>query len=938
MASKKDIKKKKDVTPPEKPKKMNKSAKRRLELEAKKAQRREEIAKNAKNLEQKKKVERKVERKKTVKKKITQVGEFFVPKKVMGTASSEDISPAKKPIGKFKRYSKNVVGKIGGLLSPFKWLFIVVGSLLLLVLIFVITVYLIWGQDLPDVRHLKDASFAETTTIYDREGNVLYRIFGDENRTYVSLEDINNNVIDATISIEDKFFYHHWGFDPIGIVRAQINNMQDDSNIQGASTITQQLAKNLYLSPEKSIDRKIKELILAMQIEWYYSKDEILEMYFNKIPYGSNAFGIEAASKTFFDKPSSELTLVEASILASLPKAPSKFSPYGSNRKELMGYCSIELCNAPDDPNYVWGRKDLVLQRMLEDEKISRVEFDSAWRDGFNVKFRDLKHTINSPHFVFFVKDYLEQKYGTEVVESGGLEVITTLDPGLQAAAERIITEQYESNVKKYGATNAALVSLDPKTGGVLAMVGSVNYWDESIDGQVNITTSLRQPGSSFKPLVYANAIENSGMGSGTLLGDYKTKFTDDYMPNNSDNTFKGRMTVRKALASSRNIPAIKAWYIGGEEQSMLDFLDRVGIHSLRKFKDEYNSNPDRKWDFSFGPAMAIGSGEVRLVDMAGAFASFANEGRFNPVNPILEVRDRDGNVLESYEDKSTQAMMPETAYIINSILSDIYSRPGGAWRNNLTITGQNVAAKTGTSNKKIGRTNYPNNLLTFGYTPTILSATWVGNSDGSQMYMTAWGVLGAAPINKAFLEYALKDKEMVEYTKPEGLIESGREFYPPNWDKNRYYDSKFKPLIRKDCTDEERAKDPVLCKTKEQQEKDDAAKKAAEEEEKKANEAVPERPLIHDDETLIPDVPTSPVEEPVAPEPVLVLPDVPGPVEIPATETEPTPSPEPEATAAEPERPLVTLESPAAYVPAAMAAADDLTPFFVSAPLGFAN
>ncbi len=858
----------------EKKTKMNKSARRRLELEAQKAARREEIAKNEAKLKARKKDQKKIK----VVPATEKIKGFFKPLKVIGTASSEDLSPAKKPVGKFKRYSKEIAGKMGGLFSSFRWLFILAGSLILLFLTAVLTVYLIWGTDLPDVRQLKAVDFAETTTIYDREGNVLYRIFGEENRTYVPLKDINQKVIDATISIEDKYFYNHWGFDPVGIVRAQINNMNDENTTQGASTITQQLAKNLYLSPEKSFDRKIKELILALEIEFYYTKDEILEMYFNKIPYGSNAFGIEAASKTFFGKPSSELDLVEASILAALPKAPSKFSPYGSNRKELMGYCKVENCESPEDGNYVWGRKDLVLERMLEDGKINSGEFLEAWKKGFEIKFLDLKQIIKSPHFVFYVKDYLEKKYGKEMVESGGLDVITTLDPVLQANAEQILADRYEQNVKKYGGNNAAMVALDPRTGGVLTMVGSVNYWDETIDGQVNVATSLRQPGSTFKPLVYANAIENAGIGSGTVLGDYKIKFGEDYIPNNSDNQFKGKMTIRQAIAQSRNIPAIKAWYVGGEEDKLLEFLDKVGVTSLREYKNNYNSNPARKWDFSYGPSMAIGSGEVRLLDLAGAYASFANNGKFNPVNPILEIRDRYGNVLEKYEDRGKQVMRPETAFILNSILSDVTARPAGSWRNVLTIPDQNLAAKTGTSNKKIGKTNYPNNLLTLGYTPNIIAATWVGNSDGKQMSIMAWGEFTAAPMNKAFLELALKDKPMVEYTKPEGIIEVGKEFYPPNWDKKKNYDARFRPLIRKDCTEEERTKDPLLCKTKEEQEKADAAK-AAEEAAKNALN-VPERPLnTGDDKQALPvpppvstdNTPATPVAAPAPPAPIPV-------------------------------------------------------------------
>ncbi len=776
-----------------------------------------------------KKLEDGIEKSKLSTKEDPQISEIqeatFQPVKIIGTADSEDLSPAKKPASKFKRFYAQCGLHFRASFKPVKWLIILTMLLILLIAAACITVYMIWGKNLPDVRNLKDTTFAETSTIYDRDGNILYKIFGDENRTYVPLEKINKKVIDATISIEDKNFYNHFGFDPVGIVRAQLNNMNDDNNIQGASTVTQQLARNLYLSSEQSFDRKMKEIILAVQIEWYYSKDQIIEMYFNKIPYGSNAFGIEAASKTFFGKPSSDLDLVEASILASLPKGPSKYSPYGNNKKGLMGYCKVENCDSPDDSNYVWGRKDYVLERMLEDGKISHEELMQAWEEGFQVKFQDLKQTIVSPHFVFYVKDYLEKKYGKELVESGGLEIRTTLDPTLQSNAEKVLADNYEAHVKSYGANNASLVSLDPKTGGVLAMVGSVNYWLNDIDGQVNVATSLRQPGSAFKPLVYANAIEQAGIGSGTVLGDYKTKFADNYVPVNSDNQYLGKMNIRKAIDWSRNIPAVKAWYVGGEEEKVMDFLDKVGVTSLREFKNAYNSDPTRHWDFSYGPSMAIGSGEVRLLDLAGAYAAFANDGKFMKVNPILEVKDRDGNVLEKFTDQGVQVMKPETAFIINDILSDVNSKPAGSWRDVLTIKGQNIASKTGTSNKKVGKINYPNNLLTIGYTPTILAATWVGNSDGKETSVRAWGEFTAAPMNKAFLELALKDKPMVPFTKPDDMIKVGSEYYPPNWDKNKNYDASFKPLVLKDCTDEERTKDPVPCKTKEQQTADDAKK-----------------------------------------------------------------------------------------------------------------
>ncbi len=817
---------------------------------AKKKKKIEKSKKKNKSLKKQKKVEIKKPSlevtnsdKKEIKKDTIKVldSEQLLPLKVVGTIDSENLSPSKKPVSKWRKLSSKTYERLKSLLFPIKIILIIVLIFIVLIGIGVFTVFHIWGQDLPDVRSLKETNFAETTTIYDRSGNVLYKIFGEENRTYLPLKSINQKVIDATISIEDKKFYSHFGFDPIGIVRAQLNNLKEDSKIQGASTITQQLARNLYLSPEQTIDRKIKELLLSLQIEWYFTKDEILEMYLNKIPYGSNAFGIEAASKTFFNKPSSQLTLLESAVLASLPKGTSRYSPYGSHVQDLMGYCKVEQCNSPDDTNYVWGRKDFVLQRMLEDNKITLDQFLEAWEEGFDLKFEVLKQTIVAPHFVFYVKDYLEKKYGQEMVESGGLTVITTLDPTLQENAERIINEKYESNIKKYGANNAALVSLDPKTGGVLAMVGSVDYWNNDIDGQVNVTTSLRQPGSAFKPLVYANAINSSGMGSGTILADYKTKFADNYIPVNSDNTYQGRMTIRKALATSRNIPAVKAWFIGGGEEKLLEFLNKVGVKSLQEYKDKYNSNPERKWDFAYGPSMALGSGEVKLLDLVGAFATFANNGRYNPVNPILEIRDRNGNVIEKQEDKGEQVISSETAFIINSILSDVSARPAGSWRNNLTIAGQNIAVKTGTSNKKIGKTNYPNNLLTIGYTPTIISGTWVGNSNGKQTFLSAWGLYTAAPINTAFLAAALEGKEMVPFDQPEGIIKVGNDFYPPNWEKNKTYDT-FKPLVLKDCSDEDRKKDPVACKSAEQQAKDDAAKKATED--AAAQARGPERPL----------------------------------------------------------------------------------------------
>lgn len=702
-----------------------------------------------------------------------------------------------------------------------------------------VSLFIVFGRDLPDVSKLKSMDFAETTTIYDREGHVLYSVFSEENRKYVPLDNISPYILDATVSIEDKNFYHHWGFDPVGIVRAQLKNISEDDIVQGASTITQQLAKNIFLSPERTYERKIKELLLAMEIEWTFSKDDILELYLNKIPYGSNSFGVEAAAKTFFGKEAKDLDLAESSIIASLPKAPTFFSPYGQNKLELMGYCNAEEtviektppvdgdnsegeiiadpgdveveevlepivieapgCSSWDDPNYVWGRKDFVLQRMIEDKHITVAEANSAWKESLTLEFLDPVHKIEAAHFVFYVKEILEKKYGKELVENGGLEVVTSLDPKLQSLGEEVISKTAEYNLSKYRANNAALVAIDPKTGQVLAMVGSKNYWDADINGQVNVTTSPRQPGSSFKPLVYAAAVENGKIGSGSVLSDNKTVFNTNYIPSNSDDKYKGSMIVRYALAQSRNIPAIKAFYVAGEEEKLLDFMDKIGVTNLRAFKDDFNAtSEERGWTFNYGPAMAIGSGEVPLIEMVSGYSVLANGGYRNPVNPILEVRDRHGNVLEKNEDVGYQAIDAQAAFIIDDILSDVYARPGGSWRATLTVPDHTVAAKTGTSNKKVGKTDYPNNLLTIGYTPSIALGVWVGNTDGSYLYRTAWGLTGAAPIWKEFMLNALAEKPDEPFVEPEGIVHKGHEVYPSYYEA-RNLDAMFKKVEKEE-------------------------------------------------------------------------------------------------------------------------------------------
>jgi penicillin-binding protein 1A len=335
-------------------------------------------------------------------------------------------------------------------------------------------------------------------------------------------------------------------------------------------------------------------------------------------------------------------------------------------------------------------------------------------------------------------------------------------------------------------------------------MVGSVDYWNSEIDGQVNVAASPRQPGSSFKPLVYSLAMMKAGLGSGTILSDYKTVFNKKDVPHNADNTYKGRMTIRTAISNSRNIPAIKAYYLAGEEEELLNFLDKLGLQSLRKFRDDFNKDaPTRGWTFFYGWPMAIGSGEVKLVDLAGAYGALANQGRYMPVNPLLEVRDRKGVVLEKFQPApGEQVIDPQVAFVISNILSDVYAKPAGSWRNSMTISGHTVASKTGTSNKKIGRGIYPNNNIMIGYTPEIVTAVWVGNTDGGRLLGNAWAFSDAGPIWQQFLGEVLKDKPDVPFPEPPGMKWIGKEVYPAFADLKTNFDKRFKKVDTQETED----------------------------------------------------------------------------------------------------------------------------------------
>ncbi len=634
---------------------------------------------------------------------------------------------------------------------------------------------------LPSVKELAGVNLEESTIIYDREGNQLYAIHGEENRFSVDLDDMSEFLVEATIATEDDDFYHHIGFDVKSLSRAFVNNLLGKP-VSGASTITQQFIKNTFLTPEKSYIRKVKELILAVKLELFFSKDEILEMYLNEIPYGNNAYGAQLAAQTYFDKDATELTLAEAAILSAIPNAPTYFSPYGNHKystidvefteeelekrdiqeesdlrydeysRGLIGQ-TYEL--SEDDTVYLAGRVDTVLDRMVKEGYITEAQMIEALNESQEIEFKAYEENIIAPHFVLYVKQLLEEEYGTELVEQGGLKVYTTLDPDMQDAAEAAIEKYHDSNTTNYGATNAALVALQPDTGQILAMVGSADYFDEEIDGNVNIVTRLRQPGSSFKPFVYALSFINR-YSPATVLYDVKTKFGPDE-PNNYDGEFLGPLTIREALAQSRNIPAAKAFYLAGGEDAIVDFVADFGITSLSPEGD-------------YGWPLSLGAGEITMLELANGYGVFASGGNYIAPSPILKIENAEGEIIEQWEESTpVQVLDRQVSYLVTDILADEEFRIGPS----LTVAGHENAAKTGTSNKKLDNDEIlPNNAWTVGYTTDLVAAVWTGNADGSTMYYNASGYATAAPIWKTFMDDALSEYSASSFAMPEGIKE----------------------------------------------------------------------------------------------------------------------------------------------------------------------
>lgn len=594
-------------------------------------------------------------------------------------------------------------------------------------------ILLAWAAtSLPDPNRIIDRSIALSTKIYDRTGeHLLYDIHGTQKRTFVKLDEIPKALKDATLSAEDRNFYQHKGVSITGILRSVVKNVFTGSKV-GGSTLTQQLVKNAILSPEKTYTRKIKEWILSYQIERKFSKDEILQMYFNEIPYGSVAYGAEAAAQTYFGKSVKDLSLAECAILAALPQSPTYYSPYGSHLDRL----------------YV--RQQWILNSMAELGYITQADADHAKEE--KIVFKVKSDDMTAPHFVMYIKEYLTEKYDERTVDEGGLKVITTLDWDKQQAAEKAVKEIAEKNLK-WDATNAALLALDPKTGQILAMVGSKDYFNEEIDGQVNVTIQPRQPGSSFKPIVYAASFIK-GYTPETVLYDVNTKFLNsdgnDYEPKNYDLKEHGPVTIRKALAGSLNIPAVKAIYLTGID-NVLSLANDLGYTTL---KDKSR----------FGLSLVLGGGEVKLIEHVNAFSVFAQEGTYHPTAGILEVKDKDGNVLEKFEPSEKKVLATQVARQISSVLSDNASRAYVfGEKNYLTLSDRPVAAKTGT-------TNDYHDAWTIGYTPSLVAGVWVGNSDNKEMKRGADGSVLAAPIWNRFMAESLKDTPAESFSAPDPI------------------------------------------------------------------------------------------------------------------------------------------------------------------------
>lgn len=715
----------------------------------------------------------------------------------------------------------------------------IISFVLILVLwsIFLYTKYIVW---LPAISELENLEIAETSTIFDRDWNELYKIF-KEKRTYVPFENINKNMINAIVAIEDKRYWTNPWVDILWLFRAWFNYiLWSADEVKWTSTLTQQLIRNTIIKNEKSIDRKVKEIYLAYKLTSSVSKEKILELYLNKISYWHNAFGIEEAAKTFFGKSSKDIWILESSILASLPKWPTYYSPY-NHPDRLVGFpyiypseneedqikiitkddtqvhaeilskltsfiknlkasklewtdkiliCNVkkeyfkssisvdsDWCTIIDYPGlidflnnvkiengkyyieYETWRKDRVLWRMLEDDYINFDEYKESIINWIWMTFSQAEENIKSPHFVFYVKEYLEQKFWQEIVSIGWLKIYTTLDWKLQEKAEELISKNSEVNATKYGATNAALISIDNKTWEILSMVWWKDYFDKENKWNVNIITSPLQPWSSFKPFVYSLAMANDKIWTKSPIYDLKTNFPSWYTPKNFDWKFMWKINISTALNNSRNIPAIKMFFMAWWESKIIELMKKLWVNSL-------------KTNWNYWAPLALWTWEMTPLELATAYSVFANLWVKKEISPILKIVDSKWNIIEekTQKAKDKQVIPAEQAYLINSILSDTWARPS-SWNWFISMKNRVVAAKTWTSTKQYLVNNetgiFPCNLWTAWYTPQITTVVWAWNTNWKEVKMS-WDWLNVAwPIWRDFMEFAHKWKVAETWKRP---------------------------------------------------------------------------------------------------------------------------------------------------------------------------
>ena len=627
------------------------------------------------------------------------------------------------------------------------------------IVLFLLGAIIIWAavMPIPAINDFENRQVAESTKIYDRTGNiVLYDVHGAVRRTSVPLEEISPLIQEATISIEDDTFYRNAGFRPLSFMRALLADLMAGSYAQGGSTITQQVVKNALLNQTKTIPRKIQEIILALRLTRSYSKQQILNAYLNEVPYGGTIYGVQEASQYFFGVDAKDVSLAQAAYLAALPQAPTYYSPFGNHKKDLD------------------SRKNLVLARMKGQGYITDAQFAAAKKE--DVRFRsEVQAGIKAPHFVFYIREYLEKKYGVDAVENGGLRAITTLDYDLQAKMEDTVSKYADDMQRDFNASNEAMVAIDPKTGQILAMLGSRDYFNDEIQGKYNDALALRQPGSSFKPFVYATAFEK-GYTPETVVFDLPTQFSTScsaqdttnaappcYAPRNYDEKFAGPINLRGAIAQSRNIPSVKVLYLAGIKDSLQTASD-LGITTLGDAA-------------RYGLTLVLGGGEVNLLEMTGAYAVFANDGIKNPPTGILEVTDRNGTVLEQYSGKPSRVMSAQVTRQISDILSDDAARaPEFGVHSPLYFAGEDVADKTGT-------TNDSRDAWIIGYTPSIAVGAWAGNNDNTPMVKKIAAFI-VTPMWHEFVAYAIEKYPADSFPPP--APDPGLDSLPPvlrgNW------------------------------------------------------------------------------------------------------------------------------------------------------------